>query len=153
MGDVDGGAELGAFVNWRPLQSLVFSLKGYHGLGKAKGFTLDLGATYMGKITEKLGYSLGVSTMYSDSNYNVEFFGVNHAQSVASGYNYYAPGGGIKHAALNAGLSYDISESWKANLFTEYRRLTGPAKDSPLVKRGSANQFMIGLAFVWSFGK
>lgn len=150
MGDVDGGAEAGLFANWQISEPVGLKLEIMHGLGKAKGFTADLGLDYSTGLTENLSLGLGLETRYADSDYNREYFGVSERQSLKSGYKAYNPGGGIKHVAAKASLAYDMTDSLQLGVFGEYKRLTGPAADSPLVKKGSANQFTSGMAFTWS---
>ena len=150
MGDVKGGAEAGLFANWQIFDQLGLKTELMHGLGTAKGFTADLGLNYHTPLTENLDLNLALEGRYADSDYNEEYFGVSERQSRKSGYKAYNPGGGIKHVATQASLSYGLTESLKFGVFGEYKRLTGPAADSPLVKHGSADQFTGGLALTWN---
>lgn len=150
MGDVSSGAEAGLFANWQIFEKVGLKAEIMHGMGSAKGLTADLSLSYNNQLTEDLNFSLGLGGRYADSNYNDEYFGVSERQSLKSGYRVYNPGGGIKHVATQALFSYGLSDSLKLGVFGEYKRLTGPAADSPLVKRGSANQFSSGLALTWN---
>lgn len=152
LGDVNGGFTVGGMVVWHP-QPLYFSVKGQQGLGTAKGFTLDLAATYLDRIAEDWSYSLGVSTTIADSDYNRKYFSITPAQSAASDYRTYQADGGFKHWQVNGTLSYNITEHLSASLNGGYRRLISTAADSPLVKRGSVNQFQSGIVLMWHFGR
>lgn len=150
MGDISGGAEAGLFVNWQIVEQVGLKTEVMHGLGSAKGFTADLSLNYNHQLTEDLNFGLGLGGRYADRKYNEEHFGVSERQSRKSKYEAYKPGGGIKHVATQAVFSYGLTDSLQLGVFGEYKRLTGPAADSPLVKRGSPNQLSSGLALTWN---
>ena len=155
LGDLDGGLEAGWTVSVQPWPfpdfSLGFNVAIYQGLGRVDGLTLELGPRLAMEITPDLTGSLGATFVFADQKYNRRHFGVTPAQSLASGYPVYDPGGGLKHTAFSGGLAYDLTEALELGLTAEYKRLTGPAADSPLVKRGSANQFRSGLSLTYNF--
>ncbi|GHV57686.1 MltA-interacting MipA family protein [Deltaproteobacteria bacterium] len=155
LGNIDGGLEVGGTVLFQPWPGagspLSFNLAVYQGLGRVEGLTLELGPRYGAALTERLTGSLGAAIGLADRKYNRQRFGVTPAQSLASGYPVYDPGGGLKHAAVSGGLGYDLTEALELGLTAEYKRLTGPAADSPLVQRGSANQFRSGLSLTYNF--
>ncbi|MDR1044821.1 MAG: MipA/OmpV family protein [Candidatus Adiutrix sp.] len=152
LGDVDGGAELGAVLSWHP-SDLAFFLGAYHGLGRARGLTAELGALYSTPLSEKLRATLGASLMLADSDYNQAYFGISREQSLRSGYRAYEADGGLKHVAVSASLAYELAYDLNLGFFAEYKRLVGPAADSPLVERGSEKQFSGGLSLGFKFGQ
>ena len=151
MGNVKGGVEAGAFFNWQFHKRFGTEVRVLHGLDDAKGFTADLALTLNQPITDDLTFALKGAAVYSDSDYNKEYFGITHKQSRRSGYDRYSPGEGIKSVSIQPAISYTVSENYTVGAFYEYKRLTGPAAVSPLVKRGSANQNMTGLTFTWNY--
>lgn len=152
MGDFDDGAEIGARVSWHP-HAVGLGLNAFHGLGPAKGYTLDFGAFHRRQLFEPLSLTVGASVMYADSGYNRQHFGVTRSQSAASGYRAYDPGGGFKHCAVRGGLSWELTPLASLDVFGQFKKLTGPAADSPLVKQGSNEQFMGGLSLNLHFGR
>jgi outer membrane scaffolding protein for murein synthesis (MipA/OmpV family) len=144
MGDVDDGLAAGVMVKFSPSDFSLF-FNGYQGLGSAEGLTMELGAAYKIQVMEHLKFSAELSTMFADEEYNQEFFGVNSQQAGRTGYDRYQPDSGFKHVALGGALSYSLTQNLNLGLFGEYKVLTGPAADSPLVERGSKNQFSSGL--------
>lgn len=152
LGDVDGGAELGGRISWHPFP-VALVLDARHGLGQAKGYTLDLAAVHSRRLTDSLRGTVSLSTMYTDRKYNQDYFGITRDQSVLSGYRQYRPSGGIEHVAGLASLSWSINETFSLSGFGEYKKLVGPAADSPLVERGSTNQLIGGLTFNVNFGQ
>lgn len=152
MGDVDDGVELGGQVSWHPYAvSLV--LNAFQGLGNAKGMTIDIGAVHRRQLFDPLTLTVGTSVMFADSKYNQQFFGVTHKQSTSSGYDNYSPGSGVKHWALHGGLSWELTPIVTLDVFGQFKKLTGPADTSPLVKAGSNEQFLGGVSLNLSLGK
>ena len=151
MGKVKGGVEAGAFFNWQFHHRFGTGIKILHGIGDAKGFTADVSLTYNQPIVQNLVFALQASAVFSDKEYNKQFFGITETQSHRSGYDQYSPGSGIKHVSIKPMLSYTFMDNYRAGIFYEYKRLTGPAADSPLVEKGSANQSSAGISLTWSY--
>ena len=151
LGNVKGGMEAGAFFDWQFHERLGVAVRALHGLGEAKGFTADFTLTWNQPVTTDLTFVLQGSTVYSDSDYNKKYFGVTDKQSRRSGYDPYTPGMGIKSVSIKPALSYTFCDNYMIGAFYEYKRLTGPAADSPLVKRGSENQGMAGITLTWTY--
>jgi outer membrane scaffolding protein for murein synthesis (MipA/OmpV family) len=144
LGDVDAALALGGMISYHPGDLSLF-LNGYHGLGSEEGFTVELGAALSRQLMEKLNFTAELSTLFADEDYNQKFFGVTRQQAARSGYDFYQADAGFKHVALGGTLSYNLTQSINLGLFGEYKRLTGPAADSPIVERGSKNQVSSGL--------
>jgi outer membrane scaffolding protein for murein synthesis (MipA/OmpV family) len=151
LGDVDGGVEVGVFFDWQFHERLGTEIKFLHGLGDAKGFTVDLAFIYNQPVIEDLTFVLKASAAFSDAKYNKQYFGITDGQSRRSGYERYSPGSGIKHVSISPGLNYTFLEDYTVGVFYEYKRLTGSVADSPLVERGSANQSSAGVSLSWNF--
>ena len=155
LGDIDDGIEAGGVIQWQPGPAGL-SLRVFQGLGRLEGLTAELEANYGAVLAGGLKGSVRLSAMFADSKYNRCYFGITPAQSdrsAALGHRYsaYDPGAGLKHAALYGALGYDLTESLELGFSAEYKRLAGPAADSPLVKRGSANQFMSSVSLSFNF--
>jgi outer membrane scaffolding protein for murein synthesis (MipA/OmpV family) len=150
MGDIKDGVEAGGLIRWQPGPAGL-SLKVFQGLGQMDGLTAELEANYSAALTASLTGSVRLSTMFADSSYHRRYFGVTPEQSVNSGYQAYDPGAGLKHAAVSGALGYALTEHLGLGLSAGYKRLTGPAADSPLVERGSANQFLSALSVSFNF--
>jgi len=151
MGDVDDGVELGGQISWHPY-AVGLVLNAFQGLGDAKGLTVDLGAVHRRELFEELDLTVGASVMFADSHYNDQFFGVSRKQSASSGYETYSPGSGIKHWAVRGALSWELTPVIDLAVFGQFKKLTGPADDSPLVRAGSNEQFLGGVSLNLSLG-
>jgi outer membrane scaffolding protein for murein synthesis (MipA/OmpV family) len=150
MGTVKDGAEAGGAIRWQPGPAGL-NLKVFQGLDRVDGLTAELEASYGAALTESLKGSVSLSAMFADRAYNRDYFGVTQAQSEKSGYPVYDPGAGFKHAGVSGSLGYALTESLGLGLMAGYKRLIGPAADSPLVKRGSADQFSWALSASLNF--
>jgi len=156
LGDIDDGLEAGGVIRWQPGPAGL-GLKVYQGLGSLEGLTAELEADYGAALTDDLSGSVGLSAMFADRKYNRSYFGVTPEQSrkswqsQKSGYEEYDPEAGLKHAAVFGALNYALTDHLGLGLLAQYKRLTGPAADSPLVERGSANQFISALSVSFKF--
>ena len=151
MGDIDDGVELGGQISWHPYAVGVV-MNAFQGLGSAKGLTVDVGAVHRRQLFDQLALVAGASVMFADSSYNRQYFGVTRSQSVTSGYDHYNPGSGVKHWAVKGALSWEITPIVTMDVFGQFKKLTGPADDSPLVKAGSNEQFLGGVSLNLSLG-
>lgn len=93
-----------------------------------------------------------ISGTWADSSYMETFFGVNQAQSQASGLPVFNAGAGIKDARIGISVNYRISHRWALVVHTDYERLLRDAADSPIVSlRGSPNQATGALFMTYAF--
>jgi outer membrane scaffolding protein for murein synthesis (MipA/OmpV family) len=144
LGDVDGALAAGVTLSYHPGDFSLF-FKGYHGLGSNEGLTLEVGAALTRSLMEDFTLSAELSTMFANEDFNQKFFGVTAQQAARSLYQPYQADSGFKHVALGGTLSYSLTQSINIGLFGEYKLLTGPAADSPIVAQGSKNQISSGL--------
>ena len=77
---------------------------------------------------------LAASITWADDTYMENYFGVNPAQSSASGHPRYSPESGFKSVDLEAGVIWLFAENWAVYALAGYSQLLGDAKDSPIVK-------------------
>lgn len=92
---------------------------------------------------------LGASISWADDTYMESYFGVNPAQSSASGYSRYKPESGFKSVDFEAGVIYLFAENWAVNARVGYSQLLGDAKDSPIVR--DAGRLSGGLFLSYGF--
>jgi outer membrane protein len=85
--------------------------------------------------------SLGGSVSWASGGYASTHFGVNAADSAASGLAAYSPTGGVKDVGIDATLTYVVDENWSVSGVASVSQLLGDFADSPVVdQRGSATQ-------------
>ena len=153
LGDIDSGLTLSAFAAWTPKPFRV-GVRITQGTGDVEGLQVQANIGHSLQLMESLRWNNQLYTTFANSTYNDTFFGISEKQSRRSRHQYdtYDADSGIKDVGASSSFTYSITESVGATLFGGYKRLTGPAADSPLVKAGSENQFSTGLGLTYSFG-
>jgi MipA family protein len=88
----------------------------------------------------------------SDTQATQPYFGIDAAQSAASGLPVFYAKGGFHSVGAGVQARYQWTPQWAVRTYVEYDRLMGDAASSPLVTaRGSSNQVTIGLGATYSF--
>lgn len=150
LGDVDAGIELGGFLDY-DLGPLTLSAEARQAASGHEGFIADLGAKWSGRsfaFGPPVIWSIGPRLRIVDDTYTTAYFGVDGAQSVASGLPTFAPSGGLHSYGLGATAIIPLTadNAWTAVIVAGYDRLTGDAAASPLVRqRGAEDQASLGL--------
>ena len=76
---------------------------------------------------------LNLAVLYSDEDYMQGYFGIDAAQSAASGLQPYSAEPGVSSVRAGATFLYPLTRHWRLTAVTQYRELVGDAVDSPLV--------------------
>ncbi|MDE0331776.1 MAG: MipA/OmpV family protein [Nitrospinae bacterium] len=93
---------------------------------------------------------LGASATWADGAYMESYFGVNPAQSSASGHPRYEPKAGFKSVDFEVGVIYLFADGhWAVNAQAGYSQLLGDAADSPIVR--DEGRFSGGLFLSYRF--
>jgi outer membrane scaffolding protein for murein synthesis (MipA/OmpV family) len=160
--EIDGSVELGAFIGAGiPLsvlgvesQSIVTArIEALQGLkGGHEGATVGTSLGLVTPVTEDLTLIGSLSTTFMSKDYASSYFDVSAAGSAASGLSTFDAGSGFRDVGITVIGNYKLNENWSLNGIGSYTRLVGDAANSPIVKdRGSANQFLGGLGFSYTF--
>ncbi|MEX2352713.1 MAG: MipA/OmpV family protein, partial [Gammaproteobacteria bacterium] len=141
LGEVGNSIELGVFASYEtgPAQ---LRLRLQQDIANGHSGMMIIGDVQVGFYrTDKMTIIGSISLTWANENYMESSFGVNGAQSVASGLPVFNAGSGLKDIRGGFGANYNISEYWSILGFAGYARSLGDANDSPIVTlRGSANQ-------------
>jgi len=152
LGDVKAAYELGGFVEYFPVDWLRLRSELRQGMGGNTGTVADVSADVIVPLIQRLTISAGPRFTWKSTKATAPYFGVDAAQSVASGLPMYDARGGAHSVGFGGQISYRINPQWEVHAYVEYERLLGDAAGSPLVKlRGSSNQTTIGLGASYSF--
>lgn len=160
MAEVDAAVEAGLFLRIpvrgvaMPRDELSFDLQADTDIADGHdGAVAAFGVGYDFPLSKMLRVGLSASASYADDDYMDAYFGVDAADSAASGLARYGAGGGLKDVGLSANARYRLSGPWALTGFGGYTHLLGDAADSPVVDvEGSAHQFRGGLGISYSFG-
>jgi len=154
LGDIGITVSLGGFAE---IDIGDFTLSG--ALGQAvsghDGLTGELGVSYKSIISGNgppIIVAIGPRLNFGDETYMSSFFGVNAAQSLASGLPAYEASDGIISFGGSATAIMPLTRLVSVTLIGNYNRLTSDAGNSPLViERGSRDQAFIGLLTSYRF--
>lgn len=111
----------------------VGSVQRWFGVGRAGMFGLNAGLTY------------------GSNNYTEKYFSVTGSDARRSGLKKYDADAGFRDVRLVAMYIQPLSPHWAVGVGGMYRRLLDDAADSPVVKRGSRDQFVagVGIGRMW----
>ncbi len=136
MGDIDAKPEVGGFFNYLVNRetSLTTSLR-YGSGNDSKGLLVDVGANYVRELAPQWRLGLRVAATYANGEYMQSYFGVDAAQSLASGYTAYKPGAGIRDVRAGVLVSYQLNPNMMIVSALSLSSLQGDANSSPLNRK------------------
>lgn len=115
-----------------------------------KGVVWFVGADYHWRVVnERLFFSIGADISGSSKDNQQTDFGITASQSLASGFQEYSPGGGLKSWGLSLSAEYEMNRRWYLYAQAEYERLLGDVADSPIVF--SENNVEAGIGVFYRF--
>jgi len=159
MNDISATVEMGAYVGAEiindvdPRIRLITNVSVTHDVGQVNnGLVVRGSINYWYPLAEFLTLGLTSSVSYANGNWMETYFGVNHTNAEKSGLPFYRADGGVKDVWFGPYFLFHLSREWHVGTGLFYSRLVGDAADSPVVKdRGSANQFIGGVGFLYSW--
>jgi len=159
MSDVDDSIELGAFLSYRkdfngdPRHRMNITLGVTQDVsGGHDGLVASLSGVYWTPVSRMFDIGLRGGVQYASDDYMSSNFGVNTADSVASGLSPFSAGGGIKDVSLAVMAAAHFSRRWHVGGGIFYKKLVGDASDSPVVDvRGDDNQLIAGVSILYSW--
>ncbi len=152
LGDVDWALELGVFAEYWVQPWLRARAELRQGLGGHRGLVGDLTMDAVWRATSQLTLSGGPRISFGSAAALRPYFGIDPAQSLASGLPVHDARGGVQSYGAGAQARYAWNPQWATHVFVEYERLAGSAADSPLVaQRGSRDQWTFGTGLTYTF--
>jgi len=146
------GAEVGGFVEVYPTDWLRLRGELRRGIRAHDGIVGDVAADAFIDVAPTVRISGGPRLSFATAEYFDAYYGVDAAESVASGLSVYEPGSGLRAVGAGGAVTWNATDKVTTSLFGEYSRLMGPAAASSLVnERGSRNQLMFGLSATYRF--
>lgn len=158
MRDVDGAFEAGAFASLSlptgplPGDWMTFEIEALQDTSSVhEGATTTIGATLGKKVADGQYAMLTVAATHASEGFADTYFGVDAADSLASGLPVYDPGAGIKNVDLVGTLYYGLGGNWTFGTEATWSVLQGEFADSPVVMEGSRNQYRLIFTVTRSF--
>jgi outer membrane scaffolding protein for murein synthesis (MipA/OmpV family) len=152
LDDVRWALEPGVFVEFWPVDSIRGRIELRRGFVGHEGLVGTIGVDGVARLGA-LTLSGGPRIEFGDTTFARDVYGVTLAESQLNGrVEPYRPTGGFTSVGVAAAAEYRWSPTWSTTLFGGYKRLVGPAADSPVTRRfGSPNQFNVGVSLSYSF--
>jgi outer membrane scaffolding protein for murein synthesis (MipA/OmpV family) len=131
LGDIDPGVEASAYVTQAlsPAWTVGINLR-----GGDRGAELDVGARrdfVLGPTTRLSAFAFATA---ANGRSQQTWFGIDDAQSLASGYPVHSPGAGVRNLQLGATVNHFFAGRWIAIGGLGIGRVVGEAADSPIVR-------------------
>jgi outer membrane scaffolding protein for murein synthesis (MipA/OmpV family) len=159
LSDIDPAWEAGAHFGYRlgidpadPVTTLGINLQAAADVSdESNGWLLQPGIDYINRFSPQWLFNARLFSTFADENYMQEYFGIGASNVRDSGLSFYNADAGFKDVGLRVAADYQFSERWSAGGGVQYIRLIGDAEDSPVVKRGSEDQFFGGVSLSYRF--
>ena len=151
MGDVPAAGEVGGFAQyiWQKFRARAEVRQGF---GGHDGVVADTVIDYSDD-NGWLYYGAGVRATFGDERFTNVYYGVDAAQSAATGLPAYHTGSGLVSAGITGFMLMPVSKRSGITLFGGYDVLSDVVADSSLIReRGQRGQLYLGLAYGMRFG-
>ena len=158
MDEIDFALNVGGFVSYDLPGQLLdgdnfeFKLAGFGDTTSAhNGAFATLGVVYTLPLYIPWRFEFELETTFGNENYMDTYFGVDEADSKASGLPTFEAGNSFRDITLTTNIAFFFSPTW--GLFTRLSvsRLLGDAADSPVTSVGDENQYFAGTGVIYRF--
>jgi len=147
LGDIDAGADVGAFLRWNA-QPFTLGARLERGLGgNVRGTTLRLDAGYALAVNRSNTLRFDAAVDWADTEVMQGFFGISAPQSLRSGLPAYSASSGIRRYGVSAAWAHNITPNWVSTVRVGVYRLGSEAAGSPLTLKRSSGLVSAGLSY------
>lgn len=148
LGDSDPRPEVGAFLNFSPMQNISLNSSLRYGSGNERnGLLIDVGAGWSTSLSPSVRLGTTLATTWMNADHAQEYFGISAEQSVRSGYSRFIPDAGFRDARLGVSVQYRIAPTWTLSGAVTHSVLLGDAQRSPIVRDKAATTAVLALAY------
>jgi outer membrane scaffolding protein for murein synthesis (MipA/OmpV family) len=158
LGDLDSGVELGGRITVAHLNTSGIPFRARVGVavvgdvsGHYDGWSILPSASIWVPLSREVLLGAGVVARFAPASHNRYFYGVTPAGAAASGLPAFEPKGGFTTITAWPALVWRVTDRWAVGVGMAYMRLSDEVASSPIVQRGSRDQFIggIALAYTW----
>jgi len=153
LGDIDLGWRGHVFgeVNYEPF---VAGARGSFAFGgDAEGQTINAYVGLRKQLTERMTGQMTLGTTWASGTWGTQYYGINAAQSAASGLAQHDVGSGFRDVALGGSVAYMLTEKFRLTGSARWTHLMGDVADSPIVEEENNLTLGIGLGYQFSTAK
>lgn len=115
------------------------------------GTQLKLNAGLLLPLNKKLLITITPNVTLADNNYADTYYGINAAQSTASGLRQYNANAGMTQFGLSLGVFYQFNPKWSAAFIGNIKRYAGSTQNSPLIQHKV--DYFAGFGTYYHFGQ
>jgi MipA family protein len=152
LGNLPWAVELGVFAEYWMVPWLRTRVEVRQGFNGHHGLVSDIFMDAVVPVGTQWTFSGGPRVTLASAAATSPYFGIDAAQSAASGLPLFDAKGGVRSFGAGTQARYFWTPQFATHAFVEYERLTGDAASSPLVEqRGNANQLTFGVGATRSF--
>lgn len=102
-----------------------------------------------GDQNDGTGHEIAIAVVFHDSDFANKYFGVDAAQSAASGLNETDLSGGFRSVGFNYNFRHYLNENWQIFAEAVYERYSSDIQDSPIAR--SNYEAEVGVGFIYVF--
>ncbi|WP_324661713.1 MipA/OmpV family protein [Enterobacter bugandensis] len=136
MGDIKGSAIVVPGLGYKVTDWLNLQLQAEIPVSERdNGEAVHFGISSPLYTSSKNAVTLGLTGSWGSGKYMQTYYGVNTAQSAASGFARHDAGAGIYAWSINLDWTYRLTSRWSVLTSAGVTQLTGDAGDSPIVQR------------------
>lgn len=136
MGDIKGSAIVVPGLGYKVTDWLNLQLQAEIPVSERdNGEAVHFGISSPLYTSSKNAVTLGLTGSWGSGKYMQTYYGVNAAQSGASGFARHDAGAGIYAWSMNLDWTYRLTSRWSVLTSAGVTQLTGDAGDSPIVQR------------------
>lgn len=136
MGDIKGSAIVVPGLGYRVTDWLTVQLQAEVPVSERdNGEAVHFGIASPFYTSPKNALTLALTGSWGSSKYVQTYYGVNAAQSAASGFARHDAGSGLYAHSLNLDWTHKLTSRWSLLAAAGVTQLTGDAGDSPIVQR------------------
>lgn len=151
---IDDTVDVGGFIGrrftgvWNRSDALSAALGVMSDIGGVyNGYTTKLDLDYSSALSHRLHAMINLGSAYGSTGFMAKHFAVGANGAAASGLPSFRATDGLYQMSVSTGLNFQMNHRWGVFGQVEYLRLTGDARDSPIVRiAGDADQWRLGLA-------
>lgn len=158
LGDLDWGLELGGRVGLTYLNTQGIPFRARAGVavvgdatGRYGGAQVIPAASLWVPLSPTVFVGAGVAARFGSAGQNNHYFGITPQGAAASGLPAFRAGSGMTHLTAWPAVVWRITDSWALGGGFAYTRLGDEVANSPIVQRGSRDNWVggIGIAYTW----
>jgi outer membrane protein len=158
LGDINPSLEMGGRISFQHLNTQGIPFRARVGVtllgdtsGQASGVSILPFGNMWVPLSQDLFVGMGAMARFTTGGHNRTYFGITPQQASASGLPVFTPSSGAAWVTAWPAIAWRFHPNWALGGGVSYTRIVGDSANSPIVRRGSPDQWIggIGVAYLW----